>query len=221
MGFFKRHEYIIVIGGAITAVGLAIGLPFITHPTEALLPRLTLAQLALSGAALFLVAVTLYLTIVQIRKSMAKPQLEVIFSDSGNSETSIDIPRDRQAEHNLKLSVINKGNAITKLFQIDFKVTTIFSPRLEPTVGLVLQIAYAGKCSNPKPNADNTSTISYYSDEKVYCFINAPASIHMLTLKTRPNQYDSYPDELTITYRVFGDWAETQEGALKVICNKQ
>ena len=80
MGFFKRHEYIIVIVGAITAVGLAIGLPFVTHPTEALLPRLTLAQLALSGAALFIVAVTLYLTIVQVRKAMAKPQLMLAFS---------------------------------------------------------------------------------------------------------------------------------------------
>ncbi len=207
-----------LVGTGIIAIVLAIIIPLTTG--NDLATSFATAQLALNAAAFIVILVALCYTIAQARKSMAKPRLEVFFSDSGNSKTSIDIPRDRTAEHHLKLSVINRGNAVTKLFQIDFKVASIFDPRLEPTVGLVLKIAYAGKCSNPQQNTDNTSTISYFSDEQVYCFINAPAPIYMLKLITHPSNYDSYPNEFTITYRVFGDWAETQEGTLKVNCNK-
>lgn len=221
INFFKKHERIFAIVGPIVVIGLAIGLPYLSNPSEALLPKFALAQLALTATAFYLIFITLYFTILQVRKSMAKPKLEVIFSETGNSETRVDIPQNKEVEHNLKLSVINKGNAITKLFQIDFKVPTIFNPRLEPTVGLVPGIAYAGKCTNPRPNADNTSTISYYSNEQVYCFVNVPAPIHMLTINTRPNEYNNYPSEFRIKYRVYGDWAETQEGELKIRINKQ
>ncbi len=215
-----KLERIIVIIGAIIIIALAIGLPFIFQPSDSLLPSFALSQLAFSAVAFFIVFLALYLTMVQLRKSMAKPKLEVIFSEILNHKTSISVPQNQDVKYILKLSVVNKGNAITKLFQIDFTLPTIFNPRLEPTTGLIPKEAYAGTATNPRQNPNMTSTISYYSNEQVYCFVNRPAPIHMLVIKTRSNEYDNYPNEFKIKYSIYGDWAETQKGELEVICYK-
>ena len=218
MRFFKKHEYIIVIVGAIIAVGLAIGLPFVTQPSAQLMPKLTLSQLSLSAGALFIMSVTLYLTIVQVRKSMAKPKLEVIFSENGGTENQITIARVKPLTQHLNLWIINTGNAVTKLFQIDFDLPNIFNPKFSPSTekghGI---LSVPPRKSSMKDNV----IISFCSDEKFYCFVNSPTQIHSLLLETHPQNYDKYPSELKIKYRVFGDWAETQEGELKVVCNKQ
>ena len=217
MGFFKRHEYIIVIVGAITAVGLAIGLPFVTHPTEALLPRLTLAQLALSGAALFIVAVTLYLTIVQVRKAMAKPQLMLAFSKDEKTETTINIPKDRKEHHNLNLWIINKGNAVTELFQLEFEIPDIFESEFRT---LISSMSPHTLLSNP-PSNKGTKILSFCNKGNFCAFVNSAVEFPLLILWSLPERFREYEKEYEIRYRVFGDWAETQEGKLKIKVNKQ
>ncbi len=220
---FKQERALVIIG-AIVIIGLAIGLPFLTKPCDNLLPNFALSQLTFSAVAFFIVFLALYFTIVQLRKSMAKPKLEVIFTENNKSEISIDITRDTpqgvEVQHELKLSVINKGNAITKLFQIDFTVPILFHPRTDANSVLILGIPRPPL--NPPLNmSEGNTVISFCSYEKVYCFVNKPARIHTLLLGTFAENYDRYPNEFRITYRVFGDWAETQEGVLKVICKKQ
>jgi len=219
--FYKDNKEIIWGAvGAFLVIFLGLVLPPIFSPELSLLENLGVMQVSFSALAFFAVFIALILTMRLFRKSMAKPKLEVIFSETGNSETSIDIPEEKEVKHELKLSVVNRGNAITKLFQIDFKLPTIFAPRLEATTGLIPRLAFAGTSTNPQVNADMTSTISYYSNEQVYCFVNAPAPIHMLVINTRPKEYNNYPPEFKIKYKVYGDWAETQEAKLKVICKK-
>ena len=181
---------------------------------------IALGQAIFSVIALMAILYSLWATGVQLRKSMAKPRLGVVFSENSSSEISLTIPQSREVPHILKLSVVNKGNAITKLFQIDFVVPTIFDPKLEPTQGQIPQIAYAGIIDNPRRNPDMTSTIFYSSAERVYAFVNKAVPICMLRLTTLPREYTNYPREFNIKYFVHGDWAETQEGVLKVTCSK-
>ncbi len=181
---------------------------------------IALSQAIFSVLALMAVLISLYAVGVQLRKSMAKPELKVVFAENNGSEFVITIPQNREVPHTLKLSVVNKGNAITKLFQIDFVVPTIFDPKLEPTQGQIPQIAYAGIIDNPRRNPDMTSTIFYSSAESVYAFVNKAVPICMLRLTTLPSEYTNYPSEFNIKYSVHGDWAETQEGVLKVTCSK-
>jgi len=181
--------------------------------------RLSILQLVLSFFAFLAIIITLIITIRTFRKSMAKPKLEVIFSESGKPEISIDIPKEIEATHELKLSVINKGDAITKLFQIDFIVPAILRPRFDAWSATYLGIP-SPPLNPPLDMKEDERIISFCSYEKVYCFVNKPARINTLLLGTLAEKYDDYPNEFTITYRIFGDWAETQSGKLKIRVRK-
>ncbi|MFH1003340.1 MAG: hypothetical protein V1780_04270, partial [Chloroflexota bacterium] len=106
----QRLERTLIIIGALVVIGLAIGLPFLSNPSEQLLPKFALSQLAFSAVAFLIVFLTLYFTIIQFRKSMAKPELEVIFTTTNNSECSINILPKEEDKQYLRLSVVNKGN---------------------------------------------------------------------------------------------------------------
>jgi hypothetical protein len=70
-----RREITFAILGVLIVIALAIGLPFLSNPSENLLPNFALSQLALSGVAFFVVFVALVLTIFQFRHSLAKPKI--------------------------------------------------------------------------------------------------------------------------------------------------
>jgi hypothetical protein len=42
-----------------------------------------------------------------------------------------------------------------------------------------------------------------------------------LPLEVNPANYDKLKEIETVKYRIYGDWADTQEGELKVNINKQ
>ena len=223
MRFFKKNEYIIVIIGAIIAVGLAIGLPFVTQPSQQLVPKLTLSQLALSAAALFIMSVALYLTIVQVRRSMAKPKLEVIFSETGKPETTIEISRDIkqdiESKEELRLSILNTGNAITSFFQIDFSLPSIYRPETANWAQLIRGVPFTSLTSKFEIPKDER-VVSIYNNRQLTCFVNKFTEIPSLTIRILPENIKEYTN-IEIKYRIFGDWAETQEGKLKVICKKK
>ena len=219
-----KLERIIVIIGAIIVIALAIGLPFIFQPSDSLLPSFALSQLAFSAVAFFMVFLALYFTIVQLRKSMAKPKLEVVFSENGKSEYNItihkDIPEGEEYKHEIELSVINKGNAITKFFQIDFLIPPLYRPRLDASSQLIRGVPNAPL--RPKFEiSESDSVVSTFNPGVITCFVNKPTKIPSLLIGTFTEKYDQYPKEFIITYGVYGDWAETQEGKLKIIIKKQ
>ncbi len=207
---FETERNLIIIS-AIVAIALAIGLPFLTKPNNELLPKFALSQLTFSAVAFFMVFLALYFTIIQLRKSMAKPKLEVIFTVTNNNEYTINILPKKDAKQYLKLSVINKGNAITDMFQIDFDIPVIFNPTIN-----------SNKPDSVHHHANGSNRIvSFVSNHDHPCFVNTPTPIYSLVLETHEEEYEKYSSRLVIPYKIFGDWSQPHEGKLKITCNKK
>ena len=196
-----------LVAGGIIAIALAIGLPFISNPGTDLLPKFTLAQLAISGIGFIVILVTLCYTIVQFRKSMAKPLIKVAFNEKGEQRTTL-IYKGKLTAGLPSLWLINKGNAVARYFQIDF----IIPENIGKQSKYIPIVRDDGKC-----------VISYTNDGKYTLFVNKPYldpnivfSAAVDTNKCMKVNEDSFE----IKYRIYGDWAETQEGKLKVNINK-
>ena len=180
------------------------------------------AQLLFTILAFGFVLYTLYVALAQLRKSMAKPKLRVSFDKEGAKVVPvINIRRDKSEDYNLYLWIINDGNAVTRLFQIDFEIPDIFDPKLKGSIGgRFLPYETIRPTSNGDASKD-TRIISFYNDWDFCVFVNSPVEFLILSLKSLPQNYEEYEEEYEIRYRVYGDWAETQEGKLKVICKKK
>jgi membrane protein implicated in regulation of membrane protease activity len=226
MSFYgKSKEYIWEFGGAIIVIliviVLALFLPLKLFPELIYLEILGTQQLYLSVAAFLVIFVTLLLTMRKFRKSMAKPKLRVAFSKERATGVEIDIRRDKSDDYNLYLLITNDGNAVTRLFQIDFEIPDIFDPKLKASIGgRFLPYETIRSSSNGDASKD-TRIISFYNDWDFCVFVNSPVEFLTLSLKSLPQNYEDYEQEYEIRYRVYGDWAETQEGKLKVICKKK
>ena len=72
-------------------------------------------------------------------------------------------------------------------------------------------------------STEDKRTYSFYNDGKFCLFVNRPVRIpdFPLPLEVTSDNYDECPNRSEVKYKVFGDWAETQEGELKITCNKQ
>jgi len=210
MSFSKKQIIVIVIASLVT-VALAIGLPFLSKPSDDLIPKFALSQLAFSVVAFFIIFTGLILNLIQLRKSMAKPKLEVIFTKTNNSEITMDIlPKTEDRQH-LKLFVINKGNAITDLFQIDFDIPMIFNPTINSNT--VNSVHHHANGSN--------RIVSFINKHEYVCFVNITTSIPSLVLDTHEEEYEKYSSHLVIPYKIFGDWAKPHEGKLIITYNKK
>ncbi len=202
---YKRTITFAIIG-VLVVMALAIGLPFFSRPCENLLPNFALSQLALSAVAFFVVFVALVLTIFQFRKSMARPLIKVAFNEKGQQHTTLIYKNGKITAELLPLWLINKGNAVARYFQIDFIIPENI-----------------GKQSRYKPIArDNGRYIMPCTNDGAYTlFVNKPhlgpnISIAIDYKKCIQINEDSFE----IKYRIYGDWAETQKGKLKVNINK-
>lgn len=216
--FYKDNKDI--IGAAVVAflvIFLGLVLPPIFSPELSLLENLGVMQLSFTVLAFFVVFITFILMIRQFRKSMAKPKLKVAFTEDGKTETTIIITQDRKKMHHLNLYIINSGNAITKLFQVEFEIPIILNPSFSRAV-----VNNIPPYIPPRPSSNRGKRIFPLCNDGNYCvFINSPCEFHSLTLHSEPSNYEEYKNEYEIRYTVFGDWAETQEGKLKVSIIKQ
>lgn len=211
MNFKERKVIKGGIIGAIIVCFLGIILPFILHPEYTLLEKFGLAQLSFSVIAFFAVFIALIIAIVQFSKSMAKPELKIRFTETNDSKCSMNILPKKAADRHLSLHVINKGNAITDLFQIDFEIPVIFNPTI-----------HSSKANQVQHHAKGDNRIvSFLSKHEYVCFVNRPTPIPSIVLETHESEYDKYPSHIVIPYKIYGDWTEPQEGELKVNINKQ
>jgi hypothetical protein len=196
-----------VIGATIVCL-LGLALPFILSPKHTFLERIGLAQLSFSAIAFFAIFIALVIAIAQFLKSMAKPKLSLAFSEDGKTETSI--------SDTMPLWIINKGNAVARYFQINFIIPENIG---NPSVSKYLYTMYI---SFVKDNSDYI--LSYTNEGRYTLFVNKPYSdpnmIFWEGIDTK-KCIEVYKDSCEIKYRVYGDWAETQEGKLKVNIHKQ
>lgn len=214
MCLFKEKEFKeakklnLLIGGGIVAIALAIVIPYITNPGNDVVPKYTVAQFAISSVAFIIILVALCFTIVQLRKSMARPLIEVAFSERGEQQTTLIYEGGKSTAGLPPLWLINKGNAVARYFQIDFIIPE----------NIGKQSKYISIVRD-----DGKYIISYTNDGKYTLFVNKPYldpnivfSAAIDTNKCMKVNEDSFE----IKYRIYGDWAETQEGKLKVNINK-
>jgi len=207
---FKRERFLVILG-ALVIIGLAIGLPFLTRPCGNLLPNFALSQLAFSAVAFFIVLLALYFTIVQLRKAMAKPLIKVAFNKEGEQQATLIYRKDGRRENALPspLWLINEGNAVARYFQIDFIV-----PENVGKQSRYVEIT----------RDDGNYVVSNINDGDYTLFVNRPYSDPSMHLTPAINLNKCIELDLasfTIKYKVYGDWAETQEGELKVNIKKQ
>lgn len=212
-----KWERILVSIGALLIIALAVGLPFILNKNADLQIQFASSQLSFSAVAFFTVFLTLYFSIIQLRKTMAKPKLEVIFIDTGKHETIVDVSKKDNTEHKLELAVLNKGNAITSCFQVDLKIPIIFSPTIA-TSSVYLNHRTAPIIPKPEISSDYR-VISFMSNDNDHCFVNLPLPIYTISIRTSEEKCSDY-NNFNIEYKIYGDWAESQEGTLKVKINR-
>jgi hypothetical protein len=180
------------------------------------------ATAALGYAILAFIAVwfTLYGTLAQLRKSMAKPKIEVVFTENGTPENIIkvikDISYNDEFQHELKLSIVNNGNAVARCFQIDFLIPKLYRPRIGHH-----SLLPRGPLPPEFDISEEVQKIPLYNDGNLVFFVKKPVKICTLILGTFTEKHEQYPKEFSIEYRVYGDWKEEQEGKLKIKINKQ
>lgn len=197
-----------LIAGGIIAIALAIGLPFISNPGTDLLPKFTLAQLAISAIGFIVILVTLCYTLFQFRKSMAKPLIRMAFNEKGEQQAALIYKGGKLTTGLPSIWLINKGNAVARYFQIDFIVPENIGKQSQ-YISII--------------RGDGRYVISYTNDGKYTLFVNKPyldpnivVSAAIDTNKCMKVNGDSFE----IKYRIYGDWAQIQEGKLKININK-
>ena len=213
MIFYRKNKLAIwgAIGSALI-IGLAFTIPYLPGNRASLADNLAKIQVYLTAVGFLVIFETLIITISQFRKSMAKPNLRLALTENGETETNIQVSKNKEL-NNIELDfwVINDGNAIAKMFQIELKIPGLYNPHF------VLE-GKELKCSH-RPLDENIEILSLCNNEKIICFVNNPEKISDVRLSTDPKGYGSFGD-FPIYYKIIGDWAEPKEGTLKVHVKK-
>ena len=197
-----------LVAGGIICIILAIVLPFIFNPGTELLPQFTSAQVAISAIGFIAVLSTLCLALIQLRKSMAKPRIKVAFSEKGDQQVTFVYKDGILTSGILALWLINEGTAIARCFQIDFIIPE----------NIGKQSQYASVTRD-----DGEYIFSYTNDGKYTLFVNKPyldPNIELSAALDTSKCMIAKGDNFEMKYRIYGDWAETQEGKLKVNIKK-
>jgi len=162
------------------------------------------AQVVFSVLALMGVLYNLYVMGVQLRKSMAKPRIKVAFNERGEQRADLTYRDGGTTNEAPRLWLINEGNAISRYFQIDFIIPE--------SIG------------KPSANArlakkNGWYVLSYMNEADYTLFINRPYSDPRMVFFGAIDVgkcIEVYRDSFKIPYRIYGDWAETQEGELTI-----
>ncbi len=201
----------------VTAVGIPLITYFIFNTT--FLETITFAQAIFSVLALVFIIYTLHISIytlrtslLQLNKTMAKPIINVTFSEDELLETTLDLLKDRSNQKELEIWVNNNGNSVARCFQIDIDVPKLLNQPLALA---------ATKTGFRIRDQEEKATYFFCNDADDPLFVNMPKTIGLLPIELSHNDYHNYPEKLDVKYRVYGDWAETQEGILTVYINKQ
>ncbi len=208
-----KQYWIIVIGGilAITAVAS----PFFINPSNNESINWSRSQVTLSAIAFIAIFYAFYATMIQLRKSMAKPLIKVAFNERGDQSFTLTY-KDNGVTNSLPpLWLINEGNAISQHFQIVVIIPeSIINPE---SIGKSLTYTIITR--------DNGNCIfSYTNDEDYTLFVHKPKQPQDMNLSIAIDNHKCMKlpkNNFKLKYYIYGDWAETQEGELKIQVKKQ
>lgn len=202
-----------LVGAGIATIILSILLPIIIPPPpENLMPIFTWAQpwaqLSISAVGLILVIVALGFAMEEFQKSMAKPRIKVAFNEKGEQQATLTYKGGHLTGGLPSLWLINKGNAVARYFQIDLIIPE----------NIGKQSKYISIVRD-----DGNYIISYTNDGKYTLFVNKPyldPNIIFSAAIDNNKCMKINEDSFEIKCQIYGDWAETQEGKLRVNINK-
>jgi hypothetical protein len=191
---------VVVIGGSIVQA-------LLSNPGEESLPAYALAELYISAFAFLAVWLTLIFIIIQLRQSMAKPIIKVAFNEEGEQKATLTYRKDGRLEAGLPFPcLINEGNAVARYFQIDFIIPENIG---KPSVYV------------PLSKENENYILSYMNEGRYTLFVNRPRSDPNMHFSSAMKLSKFNVASFKIKYKVYGDWAETQEGELTVKCRKR
>jgi hypothetical protein len=203
------NPFIFIGFGVIIALAAVI-LPLLISPGNDESLKWAIARTTLSAITIPIIIVGFYYTTIQFQKTMARPEIKVAFNEKGEQQATINSQGGKLQIKLPNLWLINEGNAIARYFQIDFIIPKDICRR-DPTIDIPLR-------------KNNERYIYSYTNNGDYSlWVNRPQDTKLLLSLAFDEKkiIELYNDSFEIEYRVYGDWAETQEGKLKVLINKK
>ena len=217
MSFWK--VFVIALFVILTAVGILLYQYFCgSWSTLQADERTGIAQIYLGSITLVAIVFTLLYATVQFRRTVASPQLKVVVDQGGSTRTNISIPKllpNTAKDYTLpfNLYIYNDGNLVADLYNVEFKLPSIFKPMLQTA-----DTNLYGVQTITGSTEDGLSIIHFYSrraDEYV-CYVHKFVNIGIIFLKITPDIIDKLPYNFKIGYRIFGSWAAKQDGSIDV-----
>ncbi len=194
-------------------VMLAVFLPLFYGGTDRL-ERIGISQLLCITLTLLVILFGLIPVLRQLKISEARPGLSLGFDESGSTETTIEVTEGKATAHQLHLWMSNNGNAVAKEFQLDLDVNQTLGAYLIPLR------REESKVYDPRQSVNaGMSTISF-STISVPCFVGRPLPVAALSLRTKEDSHNLYPQGIRILYRISGTWGPEQSRELRVRLNK-
>lgn len=207
-----RYVRYYVIALLLLAVLLSIIMPLTNRRLEPL-EQIGISQLVCSILTLVVIFYTLYFILRQLRIAEARPKLSLAFYETGETEATISVVRGTGQAHELELWMSNCGDAVAKEFQVDLNSKRLFG------LNFCAPLPKGTLLYDSSEAATGIRTISF-SNLSLPCFVNRPLRVAKLILYTTADSHDLYPQDFTITCRIYGTWGREQGGVLKVRLNK-
>jgi len=181
--------------------------------------KIAISQLYFTAFSSIAIVFTLIYATVQFRRASAKPLLKIVFTESGTNETAIYTPpQTTNMKIPLDIYVYNNGNIVSDFYQVEFELPNIFEPYLHDLKGK--SIYPIGSYKTSKDSLELARIPFYANRQAEYAsFVGKCVKIGTLALRIVISKKEEYPINFRIRYRIFGDWASTQEGTLRVNLN--
>ena len=214
-----KYSLLVIVGAiaGIIIIALAFAVPYILPDKYNVSDTINIMQVYLTAVGMIIIFITLIIALYQFRKSMAKPKIKVAFNENGEQQATLNF-KDGKLESGIPNPwIINEGNAISRYFQIDFIIPAD-----------ICNNSYTTYCQKVtfKPNME-ALILSYTNEAKPTLFVKKPFSLESVPNFNFNSAFDAnkciktQKDSFTIKYRIYGDWAETQEGKLKINIKKE
>jgi hypothetical protein len=208
---FLIFTAIIILGFALAAI--CVVYPFLLNqdPNDSI--HLAWSRVILSAITIPIILGGFYYSTIQFRKAMAKPKIKVAFNEKGEQQITLTWQKNISEPPVIPTPIlINEGNAVARYFQVDF----IIPDNIGIAGSWGVNFVYAYKEKN--------FIFSNFNEGRYTLFVNRPYSDQYMFISRAVDMkkaFISYPDNFEIHYKIYGDWAETQEGTLKVNVIKQ
>jgi len=176
-------------------------------PNE-ILVRYANAQLAFSAVTIMGIVFTLLYATHQFRRSLAKPDIKLTFDETGATKKFMDLEEQQNKDLLIPIYAYNGGNKVASIYQIELKVPNVFESYL-------IRAQEDDRLDGKSIGDPNTFTVYFNSENKLAytSFVDKYVAIGKLRLRKGSGAKLKSANR-KITYTIFGDWPESQEGSL-------